>query len=72
MKRALLWSLVVAVVGATLAAVYAGFSGWPAKDTLLTVVLAAGSALLASVGGALVLRRFRGRSTRVQALVIAW
>jgi signal transduction histidine kinase len=70
-RRALLWAGIVAVVGALGAAAYAGLSGWPARDTLATVALAGGSALVASAGGALVLRRFRGRSTRVQALVIA-
>ena len=71
MKRALVWSAAVALVGALCAAVFAAASGWSARDTLITVALAGGSALLASIGGALVLRRFGGRSTRVQALVIA-
>ncbi len=71
MRRAILWAALLAVAGAVGAAIYAARSGWAAKDTLATVALAGGSALLASVGGALVLRRFRARSTRVQALVIA-
>jgi signal transduction histidine kinase len=71
MRRALAWGLAVALVGAVGAALYAALSGWPARDTVLTVALAGGSALVASVAGALVLRRFRSRSTRVQALVIA-
>src|SRR6478752_554864 len=70
-KRAILWASLLAVAGAVGAAIYAAQAGWAAKDTLATVALAGGSALLASVGGALVLRRFRARSTRVQALVIA-
>ncbi len=71
MKPALLRSVGLALAGAFAAAVIAALGGWPARDTALTVLIAGGSALVASVGGALVLRRFRGRSTRTQALVIA-
>jgi len=70
-KRALLWGVAVAAAGAVAAAVYAHQSGWPASDTVATVAIAGGSALAAACVGAVVLRRFRGRSTRVQALVIA-
>jgi signal transduction histidine kinase len=70
-RPAVLWSVAVAAVGAIAAAVFAAASGWSARDTLITVAIAGGSALLASVGGAFVLRRFSGRSTRAQALVIA-
>jgi signal transduction histidine kinase len=71
-RRALRWAVGVAATGAAAAAVYAASSGWPANDTIITLGLAGGSALVASVCGAVVLRRFRGRSTKVQALVIAF
>ena len=70
MKRAFVWSLLVAVVGAIAAALFAALSGWPARDTAITVALAAGSAVLASAAGGAVLRRFRSRPVRTQALVI--
>lgn len=66
-----MWSAVVVAIGAVGAIVYALLNGWPASDTLATVAIAAGAAVVAAVGGALVIRRFRGRSTRVQALVVA-
>ena len=65
----MLWSAAIAVVGAVAAAVFAAASGWSARDTVITVAIAGGSALVASLGGAFVLRRFSGRSTRAQALV---
>jgi signal transduction histidine kinase len=71
MRRPLVWSLGIAVLGAVTAAIFAAISGWPARDTLLTVAIAGGSALVASVGGSFVLHRLRGRSARVQALAIA-
>ncbi len=67
----MLWAVGLAAVGALAAAVFAAASGWSARDTLITVALAGGAALVASVGGAFVLRRFGSRSTRVQAMVIA-
>jgi hypothetical protein len=69
--RALAWSSGLALLGAVSAAILALVSGWPARDAVLTVAIAGGSALVASVGGASVQRRLRGRSTRVQALAIA-
>ena len=71
MKRTVVWSLAVVAVGAAGAIVYALLNGWPASDTLGTVAIAASAAVLAAAGGALVIRRFRGRSARVQALVVA-
>jgi signal transduction histidine kinase len=61
----------LAGAGALVAAAFAIASGWSARDTVITVALAGGSALMASFGGAFVLRRLGGRSTRVQAMVIA-
>ena len=40
MRRTLLWSLLVAGVGALGAAVYALATGWPTSDTVATVALA--------------------------------
>lgn len=71
MRRSLPWALVVAVVGALAAVAVAALTGWPARDTVATVAIAGASAIVASVAGAVVLRRFRGRSARAQALVIA-
>jgi signal transduction histidine kinase len=65
------WSVGLAAVGALAAATFAAVSGWSARDTLITLALAGGAALVASVGGAFVLRRLGGRSTRLQAMVIA-
>jgi signal transduction histidine kinase len=70
-RRSLPWALVVAVVGALAAVAVAALTGWPARDTVATVAIAGASAIVASVAGAVVLRRFRGRSARAQALVIA-
>jgi signal transduction histidine kinase len=70
-RRAAWCSVGLAILGAVAAAVFAAASGWPARDTVITIALAGGAALAASVGGAFVLRRLDGRTTRVQAMVIA-
>lgn len=71
MRRALLWSVAVVAMGTLAAVSYAIVDGWPAGDIAATVAIAGASALVASLGGALVLRRFRDRSARAQALVVA-
>lgn len=64
--------LVVLGIGLLIAVTVAVAAEWPARDIVLTGLLAAGGALIAGVLGAAVIRRFRGRSSEVQTLVVAF
>lgn len=62
---------IVVGVGLVLAAALGVTSGASWSDTLVLVGLAATAALAASAAGGVVLHRFRRRSVRIQALVVA-
>lgn len=64
-------SVAIVGLGVLVAGVVAALGGWPARDAVLTMVIAGASALAAAVGGALLLHRFRSRSLRTQTLVVA-
>lgn len=62
----------VVLAGLVVAAVLAAAAGTPRRDTVVLVGLATVGAVAASAAGWVVLRCFRRRSVRTQALVVAF
>jgi len=70
-RSTFLRALAVMACGLVVAFTVAVLADWPFRSTVTTSALAAGGALVAAVVGAVVVRQFRGRSTRVQTVVVA-
>jgi signal transduction histidine kinase len=64
-------TIIVVAVGLAIAIVIAVVAGVPVNDTAILVLATTFGSALATAIGALIVRRFRGRPVRAQALVVA-